>query len=106
MRSFRRHARVSVMKCLQWIVPVLLIGAVLFFALDTPGGDAAFQLAQSQPAVVEGMGGSGGPNPEVCTQCYEQLQKDNRECETLSGQDWKICREAAATAYRRCSTGC
>lgn len=50
---------------------------------------------------------SGGqPSPEHCTRCYKQLQQDNGDCESLEGQDWKICREAAATAYRRCSKGC
>lgn len=49
---------------------------------------------------------AGEPNPERCSRCYETLQKDNRDCESLQGQDWKICREAAAAAYRNCSKGC
>ena len=94
---------------MQWLhrmLPVLVIGAVLFVALDAPGSDAGTKLAQSQSTVVEGVGGSRGPNPQICTQCFEQLKKDNHDCETLRGQDWQICREAAATAYRRCSVGC
>lgn len=94
------------MKRLRWMPPALALGAVFFFALDATGGDAGKHLVQAQSTVVEGVGGSSGPNPEICSQCYEQLQKDNRECETLRGQDWQICREAAATAYRRCSVGC
>jgi hypothetical protein len=50
---------------------------------------------------------SGGqPSPEHCTRCYKKLQQDNEDCRTLKGQDWQICREAAATAYQRCSKGC
>jgi hypothetical protein len=54
----------------------------------------------------QGLAGRATVNPQACAQCYEQLQKDNRDCESLKGQDWQICREAAATAYRQCSQGC
>lgn len=68
-------------------------------AVNAPGGEGPSRLAQ--------IGGtSAQPNPEICTQCYEKLQKDYRDCETLKGQDWAICREAATTAYRSCSQGC
>lgn len=46
------------------------------------------------------------PSPEHCTRCYKKLQQDDKDCQTLKGQDWQICREAAATAYKRCSKGC
>ena len=55
---------------------------------------------------VQDAGGSEQANPQVCNFCFQQLQKDNRECEALEGQDWQICREAATTAYNRCSRGC
>lgn len=50
--------------------------------------------------------GIGQPSPEHCTRCYKKLQQDNADCQTLKGQDWQICREAAATAYEQCSKGC
>ena len=56
---------------------------------------------------VTGSGeGAAQPSPEVCSRCYKKLQRDNRDCQKLSGQDWQICREAAAEAYRMCSGGC
>ena len=55
---------------------------------------------------VQDAGGSEQANPQVCSFCFQQLQKDNRECEALKGQDWQICRDAATTAYNRCSRGC
>jgi streptogramin lyase len=92
---------------------------IIFFALalallvlyQVPGSKPAFLYAQNAGAgtgstLTEGIGSAGSPNPEVCTQCYLQLQKDNRNCESLKGQDWQICREAASTAYRQCSQGC
>lgn len=93
------------MRGLRWIVPAIALGAFSLAAFDAPGGGPRDGLAQSQTTLSEGIGGDG-PSPEICTRCYEQLEKDNRECETLRGQDWQICREAAATAYRRCSEGC
>ena len=56
--------------------------------------------------VVAATSGVAGPSPEHCTRCYEKLQQDNRDCQKLEGQDWSICREAAAMAYRECSKGC
>jgi hypothetical protein len=56
--------------------------------------------------LAQGAGDSIPANAEFCTHCYQQLQKDNHNCETLKGQDWQICREAASTAYRQCSQGC
>ena len=50
--------------------------------------------------------GTAQPSPEHCTRCYEKLRQDNRDCQKLVGQDWTICREAAAVAYRACSKGC
>jgi len=91
---------------LRWMLPAVVLGVCATVALDAPGGDAGEYLAQSESIVTEGMGGSDGPNPSICAQCYEQLKKDNSECETLRGQDWKFCRDAATTAYRRCSAGC
>lgn len=57
------------------------------------------------PATGSGQG-AAQPNPEICARCYRKLQQDNRDCQKLAGQDWQICREAAAEAYRRCSQGC
>lgn len=106
MRSFRRNTVFSLTRRIEWFAPVMVLSGVLLVWLDAPGGDDVVHLAQSQSTLVEGIGGSGGPNPEVCAQCFEQLKKDNRDCQALSGEDWKVCREAAATAYRRCSKGC
>lgn len=50
--------------------------------------------------------GIAQPSPEHCARCYEKLKQDNRDCQSLRGQDWTICREAAASAYRTCSKGC
>jgi len=43
---------------------------------------------------------------DECTRCYKQLQATNTDCEAMTGLDWKICRDAAEVAYRRCSEGC
>lgn len=91
----------------------MALGFALMFLIgfNVPGGEGNSLLAQTGGAmsgtgVSGGTGGSPGRNLEVCADCYRKLQKDNRDCESLQGQDWKICREAAATAYRRCSKGC
>ena len=75
------------------------------------GDEPAAMIAQTggdnaATAPVQDAGGSGQANPQVCSFCFQQLQKDNRECEALKGQDWQICREAATTAYNQCSRGC
>ena len=106
MRSLRRRTGFSVIRNLRWSLPAMALIALLVAALDARDGDAGELSAQSESTVVEGIGGSAGPNPQLCARCYEQLQKDNRDCETLRGQDWQICREAASTAYRQCSEGC
>ena len=77
----------------------LLCALTAIVAIHALGKEGPTRLAQSG-------GTSARPNPEICTQCYEKLRKDYRDCETLEGQDWAICREAAITAYRRCSQGC
>lgn len=82
-------------KVFLWILCAVTITG----AINALGGEGPTQLAQSG-------GTSTRPNPEICTQCYEKLQKDYADCKTLEGQDWAICREAAITAYRRCSQGC
>lgn len=56
--------------------------------------------------VVHQPPSGGQPSPEQCTRCFEKLREDNRDCQSLQGQDWTVCREAAAEAYRRCSKGC
>jgi len=71
----------------------------LFLTLQSAGEDA-------QTAPGGGVVDAQQPNPELCTGCYQQLQKDNRDCEPLKGQDWQVCREAASVAYRQCSQGC
>jgi hypothetical protein len=76
---------------------------VLIVVSQLPVGGPSFLYAQS---AGEGAGNASQPNPELCTRCYLQLQKDNRECESLKGQDWQICRDAASAAYRQCSQGC
>ena len=68
-------------------------------------------LAQASGGTVattpeQDAGGAARSNPELCTRCYEQLRKNNQDCESLKGQDWTICREAATSAYRQCSQGC
>lgn len=75
----------------------------LFAVHQSPVGAPAILHAQSSG---EGTANAPRPNAEICTQCYLQLQKDNRNCESLKGQDWQICREAASSAYRQCSRGC
>ena len=55
---------------------------------------------------IAGSGGWAQPSPEQCARCYAKLQQDNKECQSLEGQDWSICRDAAAAAYRECSRGC
>ena len=63
---------------------------------------AAFVLVAAAAMSV----GIAQPSPEHCARCYEKLKQDNRDCQSLQGQDWTICRQAAATAYRECSRGC
>lgn len=94
------------MRSLSWIVPRTVLGVLLLAGLEADAQAPVIRVAQSSESVVEGIGGDNGPNPQICARCYEQLKKDNRECESLQGQDWKICTEAAATAYRRCSERC
>jgi hypothetical protein len=74
-------------------------------------GEPVSVLAQASGGIVattpeQDADGAARLNPEQCTRCYEQLQKDNDDCESLKGQDWTICREAATSAYRQCSQGC
>jgi len=73
--------------------------------------EPASVLAQASGGIVattpeQDSDGAARLNPELCTRCYEQLRKENHDCESLKGQDWTICREAATSAYRQCSQGC
>ena len=92
----------------------LLLIVFVAFSLATfraSDGEPAVVIAQtagenSGMTPVQDAGSSEQANPQVCSFCFQQLQKDNRECEALKGQDWQICREAATAAYNRCSRGC
>lgn len=90
----------------------LFVLASLYLAAPRAfGGESAALLAQTGGEVIDAaptqvIGGSQPVNAQLCTNCFQQLQKDNRDCESLEGQDWQICREAASTAYQRCSRGC
>lgn len=90
---------------------LLVVIAISLSVHRASGGEPVAMVAQTSAgdavvAPVQEAGGSEQTNPQVCNFCFQQLQKDNRECEALEGQDWQICREAATTAYNRCSRGC
>lgn len=79
-----------------------------------PTGSASGLVAQADSAAVDAGAVILAPseekgwaaNSERCADCYRRLEKDNAGCEELQGLDWKICREAARTAYGRCSKDC
>ena len=99
------------MRRLPAFVFLTAAGLVLAMMYLAVGDGSSTLYAQSDGEKVgatigEGAANAGRPDPALCTQCFQKLQKDNRDCETLTGQDWQIWREAAETAYRQCSHGC
>ena len=91
-----------------------LLIAIAAFSLVTYGAlgvEPAAMVAQASgdgagAVPTQVSGNSERANPQICDFCFQQLQKDNRDCEALKGQDWQVCREAATTAYNQCSQGC
>ena len=103
------------MRILPNVILTLTFGMTVIMAMALAhramADEPASVLAQTSGGIVattpEQDTGSGAQlNPQLCTLCYQQLQKDNHDCESLKGQDWTVCREAATSAYRQCSQGC
>jgi len=113
------------MNCSIRVIVPALAGAMVLLASGAPGQQPLEGVGTGPPTVGQPGPDSGewqrvvpddtpqwqtGQEPlrnaDWCSQCYRALEKDNADCEGLTGVDWKVCRDAAQVAYKRCSRGC
>jgi len=94
------------MPVLIFIFAMALMVNIPALAAEPPVLVVQSDQQQGGRVVSEGAGGTQQPNAQFCSHCFRQLQENNRDCESLKGQDWQVCREAASVAYRQCSQRC
>jgi hypothetical protein len=93
------------------LVLIFIFALALLVNSPAPAAEPPALVVQSDQQqegrlVSEGAAGARQPNAQFCSHCYQQLQRNNRDCESLKGQDWQVCREAANLAYRQCGQEC
>jgi hypothetical protein len=111
-------------RSIQPLLP-MLAGVMLVLASGAPGQQAPEGVGTGAPTAGQAgpdssrwqrmvpnespqwqTGQAPARSADSCSQCYRALEKNNADCESLTGIDWKVCRDAAQVAYKRCSGGC
>lgn len=100
MRNLTKHVHVLALTLATVIIPGVRAADPTVVAVQSSRQEGSGSLPGQE------IGDGRQANPDFCTYCYRRLQTDNRDCESLKGQDWQVCREAASTAYHQCSQGC